>query len=127
MTQLAVRAPPLTTHPQARRIEALLLRMVLQTVLTEENISRVLAATYDAARDYQLTTKDVQRLVEDTERLALAEDRTSQIRELLGRFIDEIWIRAKGAAVHYSIPLPEDSPLAGMYRQKIDLPEDVLS
>ena len=34
---------------------------------------------------------------------------------------------AEKAVVHYSIPLPEDSPLAGMRQQEIDLPEEVLA
>ena len=45
----------------------------------------------------------------------------------MGRFITEIQIQAGRTVVHYSIPLPEDSPLAGMRRQEVDLPEGVLA
>ena len=43
------------------------------------------------------------------------------------QFINEIQVNAGKAVVHYSIPLPEDSPLACMRRQEIDLPEEILA
>ena len=51
---------------------------------------------------------------------------TWESMELLGRLIDGIRIRAAGAATRYSIPLPENIPLAGMLRQGIKLPTDML-
>ena len=77
---------------------------------------------YDETREYSLTRKDVLEQVDNLE-----QDRIRESRELLGRFVDEIRVRAAGAAVHYSIPLPEDSPLAGMRRQEIDLPQETLA
>ena len=105
---------------------------MLQTVLTDENISRVLAVAndpqrYDEAREHRLTRQNLQEVRENPERFVLAAGRTAESREFLGRFITQIQVRAGKAVVHYSIPLPEDSPLAGTRRQEIKLPEEVLA
>ena len=119
-----------TPRLHARSAEVLLIGNVLQTVLTDETISRVLAVAndpgrYDEAREHRLTRQDVQELMENSERLVLAVGRTVESREFLGRFITEIQIHDERAVICYSIPLPEDSPLAGMRQQVIDLPEEV--
>ena len=48
-------------------------------------------------------------------------------RDLLRKFIDDIRITPGNAAVHYKIPLPQGSPLAGEYEQDIPLPVDTLA
>ena len=116
----------------ARRTEALLVRTALRTVLTEENISRVLALVndpqrYDTARESSVTRQDVQELGEDPERLVLAADSTRESRYFLGKIVAEIQVYTKTAIICYALPLPGDSPLAGMRRQEIDLPEEVLA
>ena len=121
-----------TPRLHAVRAEVLLVRTALRTVLTEENISRVLAVAndpqrYDAAREHSLTNQDVQELGEDPERLVLAADRTRESRDFLGRIVAEIRVDTKRAVICYSLPLPEDSPLAGMRRQEIDLPPEALA
>ena len=121
-----------TPRLHARSAEILLVGNVLQTVLTDEAISRVLAVAndpgrYDEAREHRLTRQDAQELMENSERLVLAVGRTVESREFLGRFIAGIQIHDERAVICYSIPLPEDSPLAGMRRQEIDLPEEVLT
>ena len=121
-----------TPRLHARRTEILLIGRVLQTVLTDENISRVLSVAndpgrYDEAREHRLTRQDVQELMENSERLVLAVGRTAESREFLGRFIAEIQVHAEKAVICYSIPRPEDSPLAGTRQQEIDLPEEVLA
>ena len=108
-----------TPRLHARSAEVLLIGKVLQTVLTDENISRVLAVAndpgrYDEAREHRLTRQDLQELRENPERFVLATGRTSEAREFLGRFIPEIQVHAEKAVICYSIPRPEDSPLAGM-------------
>ena len=64
-----LRVPEPVSHAtvHARRTEVLLVRTALRTVLTEENISRVLAEAndpqrYDAARERSLTRQDMQEL-----------------------------------------------------------------
>ena len=120
------RCPTLRMH--AHSAGALLIGKVLQTVLTEQNISRVLAVVtdsqrYDEAREQGLTRQDLQEVRENPERFVLA----AESRAFLGRFITEIQVYAETAVVHYSISLPEDSPLAGMRREEIKLPEEVLA
>ena len=121
-----------TPRLHARRTEVLLARTVLQTVLTEENIRRVLAVAndpqrYDAARERSLTGQDVQELGENPERLVLAADSTEESRYFLGKIVAEIQVHAETAVIRYALPLPGDSPLAGMRRQEIDLPEEILA
>ena len=121
-----------TPRLHARRTEVLLVRTALQTVLTEENISRVLAVAndpqrYDAARERSLTGQDVQELGENPERLVLAADSTEESRYFLGKIVAEIQVHTKTAVICYALPLPGDSPLAGMRRQEIDLPEEILA
>ena len=104
----------------------------MRTVLTEENICRVLAVAndpqrYDTACERSLTRRDVQELGEDPERLVLAGDRTTESRDFLGKVIAEIQVHTRTAVICYALPLPGDSPLAGILRQEIDLPEEVLA
>ena len=121
-----------TPRLHARRTEVLLVRTALQTVLTEENIRRVLAVAndpqrYDAAPERSLTRQDVQELGENPERLVLAGNRTTESRDFLGKIVAEIQVHTKRAVICYALPLPVDSPLAGMSRQEIDLPEEILA
>ena len=121
-----------TPRPHARRTEVLLVRTALQTVLTEENISRVLAVAndpqrYDAARERSLTRQDVKDLGENPERLVLAGDKTTESRDFLGKIVAEIQVHTRTAVICYTLPLPGDSPLAGMRRQEIDLPSEALA
>ena len=121
-----------TPRLHALRAEVLLVRTALRTVLTEENISRVLAAAndpqrYDTACERSLTRQDVQELEENPERLVLAGDRTTESRDFLGKIVAEIQVHTKRALICYALPLPGDSPLAGMRRQEIDLPAEVLA
>ena len=125
-------SPCPTPRLRALRAEVLLVRTALQTVLTEENIRRVLAVAndpqrYDAARERSLTNQDVQELGENPERLVLAADRTQESRDFLGTIVAEIQVHAEMAVIRYALPLPGDSLLAGMRRQEIDLPGEVLN
>ena len=121
-----------TPRLHALRAEVLLVRTALQTVLTEENIRRVLAVAndpqrYNAAPERSLTRKDVQDLGENPERLVLAADRASESRDFLGKIVAEIQVHTKTAVIRYALPLPGDSPLAGMRRQEIDLSAEALA
>ena len=121
-----------TPQLHARRTEVLLVRTALQTVLTEENISRVLAVAndaqrYDAARASSVTKQDVQELGENPERLVLAADSTRESRDFLGKVVVEIQVYTRTAVICYALPPPGDSPLAGMRRHEIDLPQKTLA
>ena len=121
-----------TPRLHARSAEVLLIGKVLQTVLTEENISRVLEVAndpgrYDEAREHRLTRQNLQEVREIPERFVLAVGGAPRTRDFLSEFINEIQVNAGKAVVHYPIPLPENSPLAGRRRQEIDLPEEILA
>jgi hypothetical protein len=48
-------------------------------------------------------------------------------KALLGIIVAEIQVHTRTAVICYALPLPGDSPLAGMRRQEIDLPEEALA
>ena len=78
-----VRCPTPRLH--ALRAEILLARTALRTVLTDENICRVLLLLndpqrYDTAPEYSLTRKDVQQIREHPKLLVLAADSTQESR-----------------------------------------------
>ena len=84
-----------TPRLHARSAEVLIIGRVLQTVLTEENISRALAVAndpqrYDEARKHGLTRQDLQEVRENPERFVLAASRTAESRDFLGRFVTQI-------------------------------------
>ena len=85
------------------------------------------AGPYDAARERSLIRQDVQELGENPERLVLAGNRTTESRDFLGKIVAEIQVHTKRAVICYALPLPGDSPLAGMRRQEVDLPEEALA
>ena len=107
-----------TPRLHARRTEVLLVGTALRTVLTEENISRVLAVAndtqpYENAREHSLTRKDVQELWENQESMVLAAGRTLESRDFLGKIVAEIQVYTKTAIICYALPLPGDSPTGG--------------
>ena len=121
-----------TPRLHARAAEVLLIGKVLQTVLTDETISRVLSVSnnpqrYDEAWEHGLTRQDLQEVREIPERFVLAAGGALRTRDFLSGFIAGMRIHAGRAVIHYSISLPEDSPLAGTRQQEIDLPEEVLA
>ena len=121
-----------TPRLHALRAEVLLVRTALGTVLTDENITWLVTEAndpqrYDAPRASSVTRQDVKDLGENPERQVLAADSTQESRYFLGKIIAEIQIYTRTAIIRYALPLPGDSPLAGMRRQEIDLPEEVLA
>ena len=121
-----------TPRLHALRAEVLLVRTALQTVLTDENISRVLPLLndfqrYNAAPEYSLTRLDLQQIRDNPKLLVLAANSTQETRDLLGIIVAEIQIYTRTAIICYTLPLPGDSPIAGMRRQEVDLPEEALA
>ena len=131
-----------TSGPSARRRggtpaepRSLLVRTALQTVLTEENVSWLVteAEQPPAVRrshvHSSVTRQDVKQTSGKTrERLVLAADSARESRDFLGKVIvAEIQIYTRTAIICYILPLPGDSPMAGMRRQEVDLPEEALA
>ena len=78
---------------------------------------------YDAPRASSVTRQDVKDLGENPECQVLAADSAQESRYFLGKIIAEIQIYTRTAIICYTLPLPGDSPLAGMRRQEVDLPD----
>ena len=121
-----------TPRLHARRTEALLAGTALRTVLTEENVSWLVTEAnnpqrYDAPRASSVTRQDVKDLGENPERQILAADSAQESRYFLGKIIAEIQVYTRTAIICYTLPLPGDSPLAGMRRQEIHLPAEALA
>ena len=72
-----------------------------------------------------MTNRDIKKLNKRPDLLVQAAGGTSEIRNLLSRFIEEIQVHAGRAVIRYSIPLPADSPLAGMMYQEVELAPDL--
>ena len=69
----------------------------------------------------------MQQIREHPKLLVLAADSTQESRDFLGKIITEIQVHTKTAVICYALPLPGDSPLAGLRRQEIDLPAETLA
>ena len=63
----------------------------------------------------------------DAGEVVLAADSTRESRDFLGTIVAEIQVYTKTAIICYALPLPGDSPLAGLRRQEIDLPAEALA
>ena len=104
---------------------------VIRTVLTDSNTRELLDAaneTLDEETEGQLymTSQNVEDMKAKPELLIQATGGARELRDFLGRFITEIQVHADGIVVRYSIPLPDDSPFAGMKEQEIGFPKEAL-
>ena len=104
---------------------------VMQTVLTRKNTRTFLDEANklleeEAPRERPMTDMDVQDLKENPKVFIQAMRGPESTRDFLGRFIQEIQVHAGRAVILYSMPLPDDSALAGMERQEIELPKTAL-
>ena len=118
-----------TPSLRAGGVDMMLIGQIMETVLTPRNTATVLRTTNeelaDAGEQYSLTARDIKQLSKRPELLVQAAGSASETRHLLSRFIKEIQVHAGRAVVRYSIPLPADSPLAGMMHQEVELPPDL--
>ena len=110
-----------TPRLHARSAEVMLIGKVLQPVLTDESISRALAVAndpgrYDEAREHRLARQDLKKVRGNPESFVLATGGSPRTRDSLSGFIAGMRIHAEKAVICYFIPLPDDSPLAGMRR-----------
>ena len=122
------RTPELYT----RQTENLIIGAVLQAILTERNITTALAAANafqpgDDAPGYRLTREEVQQLKGHPELFVNAVGGAAAARDFLRRCITEIRVHPGKSVIHYAIPLPVESPLAGMRQQEIRIPEEALA
>ena len=110
----------------------LIIGAVLQAILTERNITTALAAANglqpdDDAPGYRFTREEIQQLKGHPELFFQAVGGAVAARDFLCGFITEIRVHPGKSVIHYAIPLPAESPLAGMRQQKIRIPKEALA
>ena len=115
-------------------------KLVVETVMTKKHLNMLLTKTDQllamkledlqdcpTTQEAQLYSRsDLQAMTTSHGSLVQAAGSTQALRELIRKFIDDIRMTPGNAAVHYKIPLPQDSPLPGSYKQDIPLTEDTL-
>ena len=130
----------LTPDLDADQLDKLVVETVMETVMTRKNMSMLMAKTdqllamklegfqdYPMAQEAQLYSRsDLQTMTTSHDSLIRAAGSTQALRKLIRQFIDDIRMTPGNAAVHYKMPLPQDSHLPGSYKQDIPLPADTL-
>ena len=131
----------LTPDLDANQLDKLVVEKVMETIMTKKHLNMLLAKTDQLlsmkleefqdcpmAQEAQLySIRGLQEMATSHSLLVQAAEGPQALRELLRKFIDDIRITPRTAAVHYKIPLPQGSPLAGKYEQHIPLPVDTLA
>ena len=119
-----------TPRLRAGAVDTMLLGAVLEEILTPSNTTTLLEAANEELEgetraEHILTDRDIEDLKKKPDLLVHATGSVAETRNLLRRFLEEIQIHPGRAVVRYSIPLPDDSPLARMKHQEIDLSPDL--
>ena len=114
-----------TPSLRAGSIDMMLIGRILETILTPKNTAAVLRAANKELADEtdgqrSMTNRDIEKLNKRPDLLVQTAGNTFETRNLLSRFIKEIQIHSGQAVIQYSIPLPADSPLAGMMYQEAE-------
>ena len=90
----------------------------------------------DAAADAKAILSQRRAVLDDAETIAahaqdmsefLNESQTTERRAFIETFVKEIVVMPGCALVHYTIPMPEDSPIAGSNTEEVPLDGSVLS
>ena len=112
---------------RATQFEHLIIQEVMETIMTPRNI-RLIQKTLRQDGDGELHRDPgtIGDLVTDPLTYN-SKDVLAQTRKLLPRFINKITIQGARAVVHYSTPLPNDSPMAGQLVHHINLPAKVIT
>ena len=130
----------LTPDLDANQLDKLVIEAVMETIMTRKHLSMLMAKTdqllasklegfqdYPMAQEAQLYSRsDLQAMTTSYNSMVQAAGSTQALRKMIRQFIDDIRMTPGNAAVHYKIPLPQDSPLPGSYKQDIPLPADTL-
>ena len=130
-----------TPELKAEDLDDLIISQVMNTVLTKKNLMNLVAQVDQRYAEEGgqlgmpksemdetiLTRAEIREIHTNSQRFVRAQGGVQGARDILGMFITEIRANPGKVTVHYSIPLPSDSPLAGSQRQEIDLPTEILS
>ena len=131
----------LTPDLDAKRLDELVFETVMKAVLTEKHTSVLVAKTDQllakkladfqdcpsAMEDQVCTREEIRDMAASKDFMVQAAGSARVLRELLNRFIEEIRITPGNAAVHFSIPLPMDSPTSDEWVMNISLPADTMT
>ena len=130
---VCARSQPAPSLP-ADELERWLIRQVTDTVLTDSNTAMLTqemavagAALSDGAPEalrYPERHPDRVRAMATDPETFLIPDNVPDARRLMSKLISHITLGDQEAVVHYAVPLPQDSALAGAYRQHLPLPHD---
>ena len=126
-------SPPAPSLP-ADELERWLIRRVTDTVLTDSNtamMTQEMAAAGarlsddapEALRYPERHPDQIRAMATDPETFLIREN-VSHTRQFMSKLIAHITLGDQEAVVHYALPLPQDSALAGAYRQHLPLPHD---
>ena len=133
--------PCLTPDLKADDLDDLIIRSVMDTVLTRKNLMNLVAIrgqlntreakqqsmTEPRVDDAILTSEETSETYTNSKHFVQTQGGPKEARESLGMFIAEIRADPGKITVHYSIPLSSDSPMSGSHRQEIELPAGILS
>ena len=118
----------------ADELERWLIRQVTDTVLTDSNtamLTQEMAAAGARLSDdapealrYPERHPDRIRAMATDPAVFFTADSVFYAKRFLSKLIDHITLGDREAVVHYAVPLPQDSALAGAYRQHLPLPHD---
>ena len=119
-----------TPSLRAGSVDMMLIGRILETILTPRNTAAVLRMANKELADEtdgqrSMTNRDIEKLYKRPDLLVQTAGSTFETRNLLSRFIEEIQIHSGRAVIRYSIPLPADSPLAGMMYQEVEFTTDL--
>ena len=116
----------------ADELERWIIRQVTETVLTESNTAMMtqemaaagaeLPESAPEALRYPERFPDQVRAMATDPATFLTRENVSHTRRIMTKLIAFITLGDQEAMIHYALPLPEDSALAGEHRQHLPLP-----
>ena len=111
-------------------LDNFVISQVMDTVLTKENTATLEAFTQELTTNNPKEENEVitrADVITNPQRFVKALGGVKETREVLGIFIAQITAGSGTLTVHYSVPLPSDSPFSACRRQDIELPTEILS
>ena len=131
----------LTPDLDADQVDKLVVETVMETIMTSKHLNMLIAKTDQMlakklediqdcpmAQEAQMYSRnDLQVMTTSHDLMLQAAESPRALRALLSKLIDDIRIMPGNATVHYKIPLPQGSPLAGQFEQDIPLSLDTLA
>ena len=107
---------------------------VLVTDHTRDTFTKQMEGAFDQLKEEQPditvegppTDAQIRELLEDPQAI-LQHEFMSDVRSALCEAMNRIEIHGQTATIHYAMPLPKGSPLAGQVRQTVELPPDLVA